>query len=71
MGPPEMDNVVELSDGGVPDLGTGESVLSLNLRTEVPEHDDGGLVRAKEKRANEEVGGRERGRVAVGMGEGD
>jgi hypothetical protein len=60
-----VNDVVELSYSGVPDLGAGESVLSLDLRTEMAEHDDGGLVRTKEERANEEVGSREGGRVAV------
>lgn len=60
-----MDDIIKLSHGGVPDFGTGESVLSLDLRTKVAEHDDGGLIRAKEERTDEEIGGRERGGVAV------
>lgn len=63
---PEMDDVVELSDGGVPDLGPCEAVLALNLRAKVPQKDDGGLVGTKEKGSNEEVGGREGGGVAAG-----
>lgn len=62
---PEVNDVVELSDGGVPDLGTCEAVLALDLRAKVAQEDDGGLIGAEEEGANEEVGGPKGGGVAA------
>ena len=63
-----MNNIIELSDGSVPNFGSSKAMLSLNLRREVTEHDDRGLIRTKEERANEQVGGSESSGVAVVAG---
>lgn len=66
MNVPQMHNIVELSDSSVPNLGSCESVLSLNLRAEVAQEDDSGLIRSQEKRSDEKVGRGEGSRVAEG-----
>ena len=49
-----MRNVVELSDDIVKELGTDVSVLRLDLRGEVTESDDGGLIGSNEDGSDEE-----------------
>lgn len=63
---PEVHNVVELCDSTVPDFRASETPLSLNLGREVSEENDGGLIRSKKERSNEQVGGRERRRITAG-----
>ena len=51
-----MDNVVELGDSTVPNLGSRKPTFSLDLRREVTEKNDCRLIRSKEKGSNEKVG---------------
>lgn len=52
MSSPDMGNIVELSNNGVQQLGTGETVLSLQLRTKVTENDDGWHFRSNKDRSD-------------------
>ena len=49
-----MRNIVELSDDVVKKLGTDVTMLRLNLRREVTESDDSGLIGSNEDGSDEE-----------------
>jgi hypothetical protein len=57
--------IVELSNDSVQKLGSGETVLSLDLRTEMSEDDDGGHIGSYENRSNQKLEMSEPFRVAV------
>jgi hypothetical protein len=57
--------IVELSNDSVQKLGSGETVLSLDLRTEMSEDDDGGHVGSYENRSNQKLEVGKPFRVAV------
>ena len=51
----DVRDVVELRHDGVEQLGTRKAVLSLDLRCEMAEDDDGGCVGSNEDGADEEL----------------
>lgn len=51
----DVRNIVELGDDVVEELGSDESVLSLELRSKVTERDNGGLIRSDEDGSDEEL----------------
>jgi hypothetical protein len=52
---PDVRNIVELSNDGVPDFGTVVSVCFLDLGTEVTQDDDGWLVWTDKNRSDEKL----------------
>ena len=52
---PEMWDIVELGDNSMQQFWASESILSLNLRREVPKNDDGGLIRSNKNRSNKQL----------------
>jgi hypothetical protein len=50
-----MWDVIELGNNSMQQFWTSESILSLNLRREVPKNDDSGLIRSDEDRSNKQL----------------
>ena len=60
-----MWDVVELGNNSMKQFWAGESILSLNLRREVPKDDNSRLIRSDQDRSNQELEVVQPRRVAV------
>ena len=52
---PDMRNIVELRDNGMQEFRACESILDLNLRSEMSKNDDCGFVFSHEDRSNKQL----------------
>lgn len=64
-GRPEVHDIVELGNSAVPDFGSCETSLSLDLGGEVTEEDDSGLIRSEKERTDEKIRRRKGRRIAI------